>query len=64
MICGDCCLAFEPCPLGSAQGRFYEEAKFLELSVPSLPSQGCRPGIGCRGTVKGLGAFLESLLVG
>jgi len=38
ILCGDCCLAVEPCPLGSVQGRLYAEAKFPELSVPSIPS--------------------------
>jgi len=51
-------------PTGSAQGRLHAEVSLLEFSVPSPPSQGYRPGIGCRWRMKGLGTVLESLAVG
>jgi len=46
------------------KGRLHTEVRLLESSVLSPLSLGCRPAIGCRERVKGMGAVLRVFLDG
>ena len=41
------------------KGHLYAELHLPECSVPLCPSQGCRPVIGYRGAVKGVGGIIR-----